>query len=46
VSHGRKPRGAHHTRKSRSMLGAVLLWVFVALALAYGVFLIVLGLSR
>jgi hypothetical protein len=46
VSHGRKPLGARHTRKSRSTLRAVLLWVFVALSLAYGVFLIVLGLSR
>jgi hypothetical protein len=34
----------HHAR--RATVGGVLLWGFVTLSLAYGVFLIVLGLSR
>lgn len=42
----RKPTKSHHTRKFRPTVRGVLLWGFFALALAYGVFLIVLGLIR
>ncbi len=46
MSHGRKLLGARHPRTPRSTLGAVLLWGFVTLSLAYGLFLIVFSLSR
>jgi hypothetical protein len=42
----RKPVRNHHTRRSRPTAGGMLLWGFIAFALAYAVFLLVLGLTR
>jgi hypothetical protein len=42
VSHGQRPA----TRRARTTAGGVALWAFLALALVYGVLLVVAGLTR